>query len=81
VASGVSGKFGTIKRSDGSTQATWDGHPLYTYVGDTAAGQAKGNGLNLSGGVWHEVVLTGTAAAAPAASSSSSSGGGGGYGY
>ena len=31
-------------------QAAYDGHPLYTYVGDTAPGQAKGNGLNLSGG-------------------------------
>ena len=34
TASGVKGTFGTIKRSDGSTQATFDGHPLYTFVGD-----------------------------------------------
>jgi predicted lipoprotein with Yx(FWY)xxD motif len=54
-ASGVKGTFGTIKRSDGSVQATFDGHPLYTYVGDTAPGQAKGNNLNLNGGVWHDV--------------------------
>ena len=74
-ASGVKGTFGTIKRSDGSVQATFDGHPLYTYVGDTAPGQAKGNGLNLSGGVWHEVTTSGTAAAG----SSSSGSGGGGY--
>ena len=33
---GVAGSLGTIKRSDGSTQATYDGHPLYTYVGDSA---------------------------------------------
>jgi len=78
---GVTGKLGTITRSDGSTQATYNGHPLYTYVSDTAPGQAKGNGLNLSGGVWHEVTVTGTAAPAPHGSSSSSSGGGGGYGY
>ena len=78
TASGVTGTFGTIKRSDGSTQATFDGHPLYTFVGDTAPGQAKGNGLNLSGGVWHEVTASG--GAAPAQSSSSgSSGGGSGY--
>ena len=50
TASGVTGTFATIKRSNGSTQTTFDGHPLYTYVGDTAPGQAKGNGLNLSGG-------------------------------
>jgi predicted lipoprotein with Yx(FWY)xxD motif len=74
TASGVKGTFATIKRSNGSTQATFDGHPLYTYVGDTAPGQAKGNGLNLSGGVWHEVTTSGSA---PAAGSSSGSGGGG----
>jgi predicted lipoprotein with Yx(FWY)xxD motif len=71
---GVTGKLATITRSDGSTQATYNGHPLYTYVADTAPGQAKGNGLNLSGGVWHEVPASG---AAPASSSSSTSGGGG----
>jgi len=74
---GVTGKLATITRSDGSTQATYNGHPLYTYVSDTAPGQAKGNGVNLSGGVWHEVTVSGTAA--PAAHSSSSSSGGGGY--
>jgi predicted lipoprotein with Yx(FWY)xxD motif len=74
TASGVKGTFATIKRADGATQATFDGHPLYTYVGDHAPGQAKGNGLNLSGGVWHEVTTSGSA---PSGSSSSGSGGGG----
>jgi predicted lipoprotein with Yx(FWY)xxD motif len=74
TASGVTGTFGTIKRSDGSVQATFDGHPLYTFVGDTAPGQAKGNGLNAAGGLWHEITTSGTA---PAGSSSSGSGGGG----
>jgi predicted lipoprotein with Yx(FWY)xxD motif len=78
AGSGVTGTLTTIKRSDGSMQAAYDGHPLYTYVGDTAPGQAKGNGLNLSGGVWHQVTASG--GAAPAQSSSSgSSGGGSGY--
>ena len=76
---GVTGKLGAITRSDGSTQATYNGHPLYTYVSDTAPGQAKGNGLNLSGGVWHEVPVSGTAVPAAHSSSSSSSSGGGGY--
>jgi predicted lipoprotein with Yx(FWY)xxD motif len=75
--SGVTGKLATITRSDGSTQATYNGHPLYTYTGDTAPGQNNGNGLNASGGIWHEVTASGSA---PAAGSSSSSGGGG-YGY
>ena len=56
---GVAGTLGTIKRSDGSTQATYDGHPLYTYVGDSAPGQAHGNNLNLNGGLWHEVPTAG----------------------
>ena len=75
AGSGVTGTLATIKRADGSVQATWNGHPLYTYVSDTAPGQAKGNGLNLSGGVWHEVTISGTAAA-PAATHSAQSGGG-----
>jgi len=77
AGSGVTGTLGVITRSNGAKQATWDGHPLYTYVGDTAPGMNKGNGLNISGGVWHEIVLTGKGA--PASGSSPS--GGGGYGY
>ena len=77
TAAGVSGTFGTITRSDGSTQATFDGHPLYTFAGDTAPGQNKGNGLNAAGGLWHEATTSGSA---PAGSSSSGSGSGG-YGY
>ena len=56
---GVTGKLGTITRSDGSQQATYAGHPLYTYVGDSAPGQARGNNLNLNGGLWHEVTTSG----------------------
>jgi predicted lipoprotein with Yx(FWY)xxD motif len=56
---GVTGKLGTIMRSDGATQATYNGHPLYTYVADTAPGQAHGNNVNLNGGLWHEVTVSG----------------------
>ena len=90
AGSGVTGTLGVITRPDGTMQATYDGHPLYTYVGDSAPGQAKGNGLNISGGLWWEMTVSG---AKPATSTGSNSGGGtstsgpgpgtggGGYGY
>ncbi len=56
---GVTGRLATIKRDNGVTQATYNGHPLYTYVGDTRPGQANGNNLNLNGGLWHEVTVSG----------------------
>jgi predicted lipoprotein with Yx(FWY)xxD motif len=52
---GVTGKLGTIKRPGGTVQATYNGHPLYTYIGDSAPGQANGNKLDLNGGYWYEV--------------------------
>ena len=54
---GVTGELGTITRSDGAAQATYNGHPLYTYIGDAHPGQANGNNLNLNGGLWHEVTI------------------------
>ena len=56
---GVTGKLGTIKRTDGTIQATYDGHPLYTYIGDSHPGQATGNNINLNGGFWYEVHVSG----------------------
>jgi predicted lipoprotein with Yx(FWY)xxD motif len=56
---GVTGTLGTIKRADGSTQATYDGHPLYTYIGDSGPGQANGNNIDLNGGFWYEVKVSG----------------------
>src|SRR6202047_2381614 len=55
---GVTGTLGTINRTDGTKQATYDGHPLYTYIGDSAPGTASGNNLNLNGGLRHEVPIT-----------------------
>ena len=88
AGSGVTGTLSTITRSDGTMQATYDGHPLYTYVGDTTPGQAKGNGLNLSGGLWYEMTVSGvkvtTATSGTGTSTggtSTSTGSAGGYGY
>jgi predicted lipoprotein with Yx(FWY)xxD motif len=67
TASGdLSAKLGTVQRPDGSTQVTFDGMPLYTYAGDSAPGQANGQGV---GGVWFAVTPSG------AAGGSTSSGG------
>ena len=59
AGSGVTGTLGTITRTDGTKQATYDGHPLYTYVGDSAPGTTSGNNINLNGGLWHDVPITG----------------------
>ncbi|HKD97698.1 MAG TPA: hypothetical protein VKB69_08860 [Micromonosporaceae bacterium] len=42
----------TITRPDGTKQVAYNGHPLYFYNGDSAAGQTNGQGLNQEGGVW-----------------------------
>jgi predicted lipoprotein with Yx(FWY)xxD motif len=55
AGAGLPGQVGTIKRTDGSEQLTYNGHPLYTYVGDSGPGQANGNNLNLNGGLWLQV--------------------------
>jgi predicted lipoprotein with Yx(FWY)xxD motif len=78
AGAGVTGTLGTITRADGTIQATWNGHPLYTYKSDTSPGMNKGNGVTASGGLWHEIVLSGKAAPKP---KSTSTGGSGGYGY
>ena len=80
AGSGVTGTLGTITRSDGTKQATYLGHPLYTYVADSAPGQNKGNGLNLSGGLWWEMTVSGSKPPAGSAAATTG-GGGGGYGY
>jgi predicted lipoprotein with Yx(FWY)xxD motif len=55
---GVTGTLGTITRTDGTKQATYDGHPLYTYIADKAPGTASGNNINLNGGLWRDVPIT-----------------------
>src|SRR5262245_58209919 len=84
VGSGLNGSLvGTIQRSDGKPQVTYNGHPLYTFVMDQKPGDVKGQGLNFFGGSWFVVgpagnQVTGQASSGGSSSGSSSSGG---YGY
>jgi predicted lipoprotein with Yx(FWY)xxD motif len=55
----VTGHVGTIERSGDQTQVTYDDHPLYTYIGDSAPGQANGNDINLNGGLWYAMKVSG----------------------
>jgi predicted lipoprotein with Yx(FWY)xxD motif len=80
----IASKLGTTKRSDGSTQVTYAGHPLYTYTSDTSPGDATGNGINSFGALWHAVGPNGSNAPAGGSSGGGSNGGassGGGYSY
>jgi predicted lipoprotein with Yx(FWY)xxD motif len=52
--------LGTTARGDGTKQATYNGHPLYTYAGDTTPGEATGEGLNQFGAEWYAVSPQGT---------------------
>lgn len=52
-------QLGTTARTDGTTQVTYAGHPLYYYAGDGAPGETNGQGLNLSGGLWYVVAPNG----------------------
>jgi predicted lipoprotein with Yx(FWY)xxD motif len=68
AASGVTltGKLGEIKRADGTMQATYNGHALYTFVGDTAPGQTNGNGSTGFGAKWSVIKVTSKVSAAAA---------------
>ncbi|HLH28697.1 MAG TPA: hypothetical protein VKW77_07250 [Acidimicrobiales bacterium] len=78
--------LGTVHNPDGTTQVTYDRWPLYTFAGDSGAGQAHGQGINSFGGHWAAVTSSGTmvgaagqsAGAASGSSGSSATGGSGG---
>jgi predicted lipoprotein with Yx(FWY)xxD motif len=83
LASGgaVASDLGSITRSDGSKQVTYDGHPLYYYVGDTGPGTTSGQGNDGFGAKWWLVSPSGASitGTGTGTSPSSSSGYGGGY--
>jgi predicted lipoprotein with Yx(FWY)xxD motif len=87
-----SSDLGTITRSDGTKQVTYDGHPLYFFSGDSGPGMASGQGNDGFGAKWWLVSPSGSdvtsavtaftksgsgTSPAPAATPTSSSAGGG----
>jgi predicted lipoprotein with Yx(FWY)xxD motif len=54
VGPGVTRSFvGTLKRPDGSTQLSYNGHPLYLYIRDSKAGEVIGQAIDQDGGLWY----------------------------
>ncbi len=53
--------LGTTTRTDGKTEVTYAGHPLYYFVQDKAAGDTTGQGINGFGGLWWVVSPSGAA--------------------
>jgi predicted lipoprotein with Yx(FWY)xxD motif len=74
VAKGISkSKLKVIKRAGGSRQLSYNGHPLYRFVGDSKAGDTNGDGVTAFGGTWH--VLSKSGAIVTKAPAGSGSGG------
>ena len=57
AGAGVTGVLGTFARSDGSMQVSYDGRPVYYFIGDQAAGDVAGQGI---GGVWFVAAADGS---------------------
>jgi predicted lipoprotein with Yx(FWY)xxD motif len=79
AAGGVNAaRIGTIAAPGGTRQVTYDGHPLYYYVGDRAPGAVNGQDLNQFGARWYVVSSNGravtTAPAMPTSSAATPSG-------
>jgi predicted lipoprotein with Yx(FWY)xxD motif len=69
---------GTSKRPEGTTQVTYNGHPLYLFAQDTKAGETNGQGVSAFGASWFALNSSGNQVSG---TSSSSGGGSGGLGY
>jgi hypothetical protein len=62
AGSGVTASLlGSIKRSDGSTQVTFNKHPLYYFARDTGPGQQNGQGIDAFGAEWYVLSPAGKA--------------------
>jgi predicted lipoprotein with Yx(FWY)xxD motif len=77
AGSGVKASLlGMIKRGDGTTQITYNHHPLYYYAGDSQPGQHNGQGLNAFGAAWFVVAPAGGAVSGGATATTGSGYGG-----
>ena len=47
--------IGSTTRADGTSQVTYNGHPVYMFLGDQKAGQTNGEGVNAFGASWFAV--------------------------
>jgi hypothetical protein len=64
--------LGTTKRADGTTQVTYNGHPLYRFIKDVNPGQTNGQGVVAFGGSWFAVTVAGSQAGHASSSKSGS---------
>ena len=53
--------LGTAPRTDGTTQITYNGWPLYLWPPDKQPGKATGQGLTNAGGLWFVITPAGKA--------------------
>ena len=58
-AGAMASQLGTTKRKDGTVQVTYNGWPLYTYVGDSSPGEANGNDIDQFGAEWYALMPNG----------------------
>ncbi len=72
-------KIGTITRSGGNEQVTYNGHPLYLYVGDKKPGDVTGQGVTAFGAAWFTLSPTGNQISATPPSSGGGASSGTGY--
>jgi predicted lipoprotein with Yx(FWY)xxD motif len=66
--------LGTTKRSDGKTQVTYNGHPVYRFGGDNAAGDTNGQAVNAFGALWYVLSPAGNVVTTRTSNSNSSPG-------
>lgn len=79
TGAGLTAPIATTTRTDKSTQVTYNGHPLYTFVMDAKPGDINGQGKNAFGGLWYLVSPSGAAITTTSAPTSAPAAGVGGY--